>query len=51
MQINIVNKHHKIVSPYPTVYCGRGSPYGNPFRKDDKIGETRDVIQKQLKVS
>lgn len=26
----VYNKHHKM-APADAVYCGRGSPYGNPF--------------------
>lgn len=36
----VVNKYKE---PYD-VYIGRGSPLGNPFQINDKIGETREVV-------
>jgi hypothetical protein len=30
--------------PNDAVYVGRGTPWGNPFRIDNVMGDTRDVV-------
>lgn len=43
--IYIVNKHHK--PTVKTIYCGRGSPLGNPFQM--KAKEERDKVCDEYK--
>lgn len=40
LNIKVVNRHHKQSGEY----IGRGSPLGNPYPIDVKIGATREVV-------
>lgn len=46
----VLNKHHYKNLPIDAVYCGRGSPYGNPFivGKDGTRDECCDKFEKEI---
>lgn len=46
----VLNKHRCSVLPPNAVYCGRGSPYGNPFviGRDGDRDEVCDKFEREI---
>ena len=57
MSIIIINKAHRSIHKGPRVYCGRGSPLGNPFvlgkdgNRDQVCDKYAAWFKEQLQVS
>ena len=46
----VLNKHRCSIMPQNAVYCGRGSPYGNPFviGRDGDRDEVCDKFEREV---
>ena len=46
--ITVVNKHHALYNDPTTIYCGRGSALGNPYKMHSEV-DRNEVCDKYIK--